>query len=137
MEATFTIYIPGQPVAKGRARATRQGRMYTPGKTVEAENLVAVCAMQQIGQPVLLGPITVHVEFKCLIPMSWSKKRQAQAEAGTLHPTGKPDIDNATKLAFDALNGIAWKDDAQIVSATISKRYDQAPGTTIQIWSAA
>lgn len=34
----------------------------------------------------------------------------------------------------DALNGIAWKDDSQIVSASISKRYDHNPRLSVVIW---
>ena len=34
---------------------------------------------------------------------------------------GQIDIDNVAKIVLDALNGVAWEDDAQVVSLTVSK----------------
>ncbi|OUI86592.1 RusA family crossover junction endodeoxyribonuclease [Acetobacter tropicalis] len=45
----------------------------------------------------------------------------------------RPDIDNQMKTAADALNGIAWKDDAQIVDATLSRRYGPESVTVIEV----
>ena len=36
-------------------------------------------------------------------------------------PTKKPDADNIIKSIADALNGIAYADDSQIVQATVNK----------------
>lgn len=36
----------------------------------------------------------------------------------------KADIDNFNKIYFDALSGIVWEDDSQIVEHHVSKRYD-------------
>jgi Holliday junction resolvase RusA-like endonuclease len=38
-------------------------------------------------------------------------------------PTVKPDYDKLTRAATDALTGVLWTDDAQVVQATIQKRY--------------
>lgn len=43
--------------------------------------------------------------------------------SGALFPMKKPDLDNVMKIMCDALNGIAYKDDAQIVNAKICKRW--------------
>ena len=42
---------------------------------------------------------------------------------GRIRPTKKPDTDNIIKIICDALNGLAYKDDAQIVSNSTEKRY--------------
>ena len=44
-----------------------------------------------------------------------SKKRLQQIRDGEDFPTKKPDIDNIEKIIEDALNGLAYKDDSQIV----------------------
>jgi Holliday junction resolvase RusA-like endonuclease len=43
-----------------------------------------------------------------------------------MYPTKKPDIDNIAKH-FDALNGVVWTDDKNVVSCHIYKRYDEHP----------
>jgi Holliday junction resolvase RusA-like endonuclease len=39
-------------------------------------------------------------------------------------PTKKPDADNICKAVCDAMNGIVYKDDAQVVSLHFTKRYN-------------
>jgi Holliday junction resolvase RusA-like endonuclease len=56
-------------------------------------------------------------------PSSWSSVRRERAIAGEIAPTVKPDFDNLQKNVFDALNGVVYRDDAQIVSSTVEKVY--------------
>ena len=51
---------------------------------------------------------------------------------GEIRPTVKPDWDNIGKIISDALNGIAYKDDAQVVSCTVEKRYSNTP--CVEVW---
>ena len=46
---------------------------------------------------------------------------------GAIKPTKKPDIDNMQKAVLDALNGLAWDDDSQIVKVTAEKEYAVNP----------
>jgi Holliday junction resolvase RusA-like endonuclease len=39
--------------------------------------------------------------------------------------TKKPDCDNMAKICLDALNGVAYHDDAQITNLIISKHYGE------------
>lgn len=134
----ITITIPGQPIGKGRPRATRGGRMYTPAKTANTEAFVKLCAMQALPEKYVIdvNPLFVAVEAVCDIPASWSRKKRETALAGVSRPTGKPDLDNIAKLYCDALNGIVWKDDSQIVSMKLWKRYGEQPMTIIRVASA-
>lgn len=43
------------------------------------------------------------------------------------------DIDNLAKSLFDALNGIAWVDDAQICACDLTKMYSPKPSITLSI----
>ena len=47
--------------------------------------------------------------------------------AGDIRPTKKPDFDNVTKAVCDALNGVAYDDDSQIVDAMARKFYSEQP----------
>ena len=61
------------------------------------------------------------------VPASWSRKRQAQALAGTIAKVTKPDIENSVKGVLDALQSVAYCDDRQIVSLTARKVYGDRP----------
>lgn len=124
---TNAIYmtIPGDPVAKGRARtATRHlksGRTYvahiTPEKTERYEARVAIFAQQAMaGRPAAQGAVVLSVRAYFPIPPSWSKKRQQAAREGTEFHTKKPDLDNVIKALKDGMNGVVWVDDCQVVA---------------------
>ena len=129
------ITIPGAPVAKGRGRATRTGRVFTPAKTRKAEETLSARAMALLagveGLP-LAGPLHLEATFTSTVPASWPAKKRAAAVA----PTSRPDVDNLLKLATDALNGIVWVDDAQIVTVVCRKVYGDAPSTRLVVRSA-
>lgn len=133
---TILITIPGAARAKQRARVAVRGRFasaYTPKETVNAEAWVKHCAVEQAGQPCLEGPLSLAVEIVVAVAESWSNKRRLAALDGAIFPTGKPDIDNCFKLIADALNGVIWRDDAQIVSLRVTKRYGRAPCTILRV----
>ena len=48
----------------------------------------------------------------------------------TFRPAKRPDFDNIGKIIADALNGVAYRDDAQIVEAKLVKIYVDGPGAT-------
>jgi Holliday junction resolvase RusA-like endonuclease len=132
----LTITIPGALRGKGRPRFSSRGgfaRAYTDAKTANAETWVKACAVEQAGQVPLDGPLTVGIQIECEVPKSWSKRKQADALAGGLWPTGKPDLDNCAKLVADALNGLVWKDDSQIVRLTVSKQYGWMAQTVLTV----
>lgn len=130
----LTITIPGEPIGKGRPKFSRAaGRAYTPAKTVNAEAFVKSEAVRQVGQVCLEGPLKLRLVAVCSVPASWSKKKQAAALAGEVLPTGKPDLDNIAKLYADALNGILWRDDSQIVGMELRKVYGEHPQTLLVV----
>ncbi|MCB8880100.1 RusA family crossover junction endodeoxyribonuclease [Acidisoma cellulosilytica] len=135
-ELRYTIIIPGHARGKGRPRFSRfgGGRTFTDSKTVNAEAWVKSCAIDVIGgMPPMAGHLLVEMTVHVEVPKSWSKKKRADALSGALRPTGKPDLDNTAKLHFDALNGIVWSDDAQIVEAHLRKLYAEAPQTILTV----
>jgi len=50
-----------------------------------------------------------------------------------LLPIKIPDTDNIIKIVADALNGVAYRDDAQIVRVEASKFYGEKPRLFIRI----
>jgi Holliday junction resolvase RusA-like endonuclease len=122
--------VPGTPIGKGRPKAVRQGgfvRMYTPKQTLDYETDVAFKAAQAMGDmPVLDTAVSMRIVAYYPIPASWSKKKQQQALAGLLIP-GKPDLDNVGKAVLDALNGVVYVDDKQVVRLLMEKEFSFEP----------
>ena len=67
------------------------------------------------------------------IPSSKSKKFKQAAIEGIERPAKKPDPDNIFKCLTDALSGVAYKDDKQIVDARIHKWYAEVPRVEVRI----
>ena len=122
--ATFTV--EGAPVGKGRPKFARRGNFvtaYTPAKTKTYEAVIADFATTDMGaKPCSTGAVQLHVDAYMPIPASWSRAKKLRALRGEIHPTTKPDLDNVCKAGADALNGIAYKDDSQIVGLSMIKR---------------
>lgn len=78
-------------------------------------------------------PLQLEVYFGMPIPKSFSKRKRQQIEQGLIFPAVKPDLDNLLKAILDALNGLAWYDDAQIVSITMDKEYSEEPHIELTI----
>lgn len=137
MTTPITFIVPGQPQGKGRPRVGKVGqhaRMYTPQKTVAYEGLIALaCQQAMAGRPMLDGPVSAAIAIDCAVPASWSGKKQRAALAGNLMPTTKPDADNVVKAVFDGLNGVAFKDDVQVVDLRVRKRYSATPAVRVQL----
>lgn len=75
--------------------------------------------------------VVVNVIFYMPIPNSWTKKQKTEAP-GEYH-TSKPDIDNLVKGLFDAVNGILWADDKQVVRVNATKVYGEKPGFLMEV----
>ena len=69
-------------------------------------------------------PAAVRIEAVYGIPKSYSKKKRERALNGELAPTKKPDADNIAKVVCDALNGVAYVDDTQVIDLRVFKRFE-------------
>ena len=123
------IVIPGAPQGKERPHVTRRGHAFTPEKTKEYERHVRDCyeARYPLSEP-LRGPVKAFIRATYPVPTQKGKRRLKKQEkldryANRIHPTEKPDLDNVAKAVCDALNGLAYEDDAQIYVLEITKNY--------------
>jgi Holliday junction resolvase RusA-like endonuclease len=116
--------VEGDPVGKQRPRFTKTGHTYTPKKTSDYEGMIADKAMIAMGPATPLEtPVAVYIYINHAIPASYSKKRKESC-LNRLERPKKPDLDNVAKAYLDAMNGIVYKDDVQVVSLHVTKRYD-------------
>lgn len=136
MTFSLTFHIHTIPIPKGRPKFSKIGgfvRTYTPKKTHNFEAEVREAAKQAMTREPLETPLAVYLYFRLPIPQSYSKKRTAACLAGSEKPTKKPDLDNLAKSVLDALNGVIYLDDSQIVSLHMTKVYSQHPGIDLLI----
>jgi Holliday junction resolvase RusA-like endonuclease len=132
---TFTV--DGVPVGKGRPKFARRGNFvsaYTPKKTVDYESTVKAAGQAAMGsQEPLETPVSLYLYVRVPIPASYSKKLTTACLDGLEKPTKKPDADNVLKAISDALNGVCYKDDSQIVNIHLTKVYATVPGVDVCI----
>jgi len=137
---TFTVFmtIEGPPEGKGRPRFRRVKNFvqtYTPAKTKTYEGKIKEVAKQAMGDSEPLEtPVGIQMSIKLPVPKSYSKKRASDCLNKFEMPTKKPDWDNVAKAVTDALNGIVYVDDCQIVSASVHKMYAMEPCVEVYVY---
>lgn len=106
---------------------------YTDSKTIEYETRVATKARIAMGssEP-LKGHLNVFLYLRYTVPPSYTKKRKEACLNGFEFPK-RIDLDNCYKSITDAMNGIVYLDDSQIVEAHIHKCYAEEPGANIMV----
>lgn len=130
---TAHFVIEGKPQGKARARTfynPKLGRVQsmTPENTVLYENLVKQSFTQQTAEDVRWfnkEPLVICITAYYPIPASTTKKDRQLIAIGKLLPTKKPDADNVAKVICDALNGVAYGDDTQIIKLVVLKAYTE------------
>jgi Holliday junction resolvase RusA-like endonuclease len=133
----INIVLSGEPVAKARPRFSKGRKgvaIYNPERTVNYEVMLRYAAQQAMsGNPPLEVPISIDIEASFRIPKSVNKKTEEMMQTGRYPVLKKPDIDNLQKSAFDALNGVVYRDDSLIWNVTARKVYSQNPSIKIKI----
>lgn len=143
------ISILGEPKGKQRPKARNAGKfiqIYTPKQTTSYESRVVYeYKMKYDGMAFDINSelkATVKAYFQ--IPKShyrFHKKTNTldldgsgtMMKQGLVRPKKAPDTDNIAKICLDALNGIAYPDDAQIVELNVQKWYSEEPRVEVMI----
>lgn len=118
-------------IGKQRHRTTRSGHTYTPAETVRMERHIRARFEKEHGLRFAKhdGPVEMTVfstrELAKSNPKFWAGRSDL----------GKPDEDNVLKLSQDALNGLAYVDDSQVVNGREVKmpRTSYGSGNKIRI----
>jgi Holliday junction resolvase RusA-like endonuclease len=123
--------VPGEPRGKGRPRATAAlngagepfVRMHTPRETRQAEKVIRdAFKARHPGHRPWTGPVLLRFTAVFQTPAGFNQALRDAADRGLLYAVKKPDKDNIEKLIVDALNGVAFVDDQQVMGGGL-KRY--------------
>lgn len=130
--------VEGKPQGKARPRVVRNkytGKVhsFTPEKTANYEDLIRWSYKAAGG--VFYANKTLQVDIQAFypIPKGFSKAKQKDAVNAVLRPTTKPDCDNCIKVVLDALNGVAYNDDKQVVGVSCNKYYGESGRLIVRI----
>jgi len=121
----WTIVVPGQPVPQPRVRVSTRGgfaRAYVPGR----HPIHAYRQAVQLAAPKTLGgnpdwAFVLEIEAVFGRPASHLRRGVPKPDAPAFPP--RCDWDNLGKGVCDALTGLAWKEDDQVVDGRVRKRY--------------
>jgi Holliday junction resolvase RusA-like endonuclease len=133
----YTAVVLGEPVAQGRPRFSRQGgfvKAYDPAKSRDYKSYVRMIAAQHAPSAPVEGAIEFSLRIFRAIPKGMPKYKREAAKAGQIRPVTKPDVSNVLKGVEDALKGVWYKDDSQIVGyGVLGKWYDERPRIEIMM----
>lgn len=126
------VEVLGKPEPGGSKRAISiPGRRFTqvvdanPRAEAWKDTVRKTARYTLLGVKPLEGPVGVRMVFVVEKPKTVTRE----------WPTVKPDVLKLARPVEDALSGILWSDDAQIVREALEKRYGPRPGVTITAWT--
>lgn len=144
MTAGVRFFVPGVPqpggskkgfVVRTKTGKTRVAIVEDAKHNAPWRAKVALAAAEHFTAP-LTGPLEAEFLFTMPRPKHhFGTGRRAEIlkpNAPTGH-TGTPDITKLIRSTEDALKGIAWVDDCQIVVQSASKLYGDVPGCWIMV----
>ena len=124
-----TIYV--EPTAKARPRsAVVHGHVhtYTPKKTRNAEALIEAMIRTQVME---LGAFEEGIPLR--LEATFYRERPKHLPKRVTMPVSRPDYDNYAKLLTDALEKFVYKNDSQICTALIKKRFGSPPRIELKL----
>jgi len=151
------FYVPGHPQPAGSKRGFPvKRRDGSTGVAVVEDNPKArdwKAAVAQAGvdamvdalridpdQEVILldGPIGLTLVFTLARPrghFGTGRNHQSLRAGAPVWPAKRPDTTKLIRAVEDALTGIVWRDDAQVVEQYAAKRYGAPEGVRVTLWT--
>jgi Holliday junction resolvase RusA-like endonuclease len=120
---TIAFSVEGKPIQQGSMRAFNNRIVHNKTKELMGWRSKVAQAAHTAGCLPIDGAITISMRFRYLRPKSVTR----------VQPTVPPDLDKQIRSILDALTGIAYKDDSQVVSITATKEYQGSQGVDIVI----
>lgn len=135
-EIAFTVYGQAQPAGSKTAGVSKGGKVFvrdSAKKGAPWRRHVAQAAGQAMnGTGLLDGPLELSVIFKVPRPKGHYGVRGLRPSAPS-HPTVRPDVTKLLRAVEDALTGIVWRDDAQVVAQHAYKEYGEPACADIRV----
>ena len=121
----FPIRGKGGKIHVAITDASTKAKPWQAQVRAEAAALIA-------GRPLLRGALSVIVNFYLARPKSHFGKRGLRPSA-PMYPTVKPDSTKLWRAVEDALEGVMYASDAQIVRQLVNKQYGEPERCELEI----
>ena len=117
------FWVPGVPAGQGRISTINGHSFHSNAKDLKPwrEKIAWVAKAARV--PLLEGAVRLELRFVLVKPKTVKRE----------YPTVAPDLDHYIRASFDALSGIAYKDDSQVVEVIASKLYGDTPGVGVTV----
>jgi Holliday junction resolvase RusA-like endonuclease len=76
------------------------------------------------------GAVSMEITFHRKVAIKNLPQVRKLSNQNFVYDTKKPDVDNLSKFVLDALNGVLYKDDDQVVRLTATKVLHTEPSNT-------
>ena len=120
---TIAFSVEGKAIQQGSMRAFNNRIVHNKTKELMEWRTRVGQAAHLAGCTPIAGAITITMRFRYLRPKSVTR----------IQPTVPPDLDKQIRSILDALTGIAYQDDSQVVQITATKEYQGTQGVDITI----
>lgn len=124
------IEIPEIPVSWSAHQGYGR-RAFNPKKP--EKNIYQIHIRNQYRVEPISVPISLQLQFFLPIPSQTSKAKRQQMLEGKIHHIKHKDTTNFIKFCEDALKGIVFEDDCQVVEIHARKLYGENPKTLIVV----
>jgi crossover junction endodeoxyribonuclease RusA len=132
----MNYFVPGLPRQQGDLQVGRHGKLFHKAKGLEqwrhniAWRARKLMRVNGFGNVLFDGPVSVSLIFVLARPKAMPKSKP------TPPAIKRPDIDKLTRAVFDALTGVVYVDDSQIIHDECLKRtaeFNEETGVIVEI----
>lgn len=142
----LAFFVPGMPATAGsktpfiyKDKKTGKSRVsIAPANKRQKPwmGVVRLAAQRSYKKPPATGPIVLTIIFHFTRPKSHfgtGKNINKLKPSAPAEHIKKPDLTKLTRAIEDALSGVVWKDDSQVVKQNTYKKYSKFNGALIKI----
>ena len=132
MPVEITVYGRAAPAGSKTSGVRNDGRRFVRDSSKAAgpwKRAVAEAAGREMdSRELLAGPLRLALTFVVARPLGHygtGRNNGRVRPSAPAYPTTRPDLTKLTRAVEDALTGVVWRDDAQVVLQTIAKVYGE------------
>jgi len=119
----ITFRADGAPVPQGSMKVINGNVIHSQGSALAVWRSTVALSARLAGARPNASPVSIEIDF--YLPRPRTVKR--------IYPTVPPDLDKLIRGVLDALTGIGYLDDSQVVDIKASKAYSPTPGAEIRL----